>query len=251
MTRDGGRSPLIQGERRAATHCGLGRPRFAQTDCRDRRDARRVRGRAWTRAHGCAAVDGLALCRFGARACRRSYRPAAHLRGHTTGFERLGTSISGRYQIGDTLSLFGDLIFSSVEGKKRFAPKPVQSSSFLETTFGYPLVPAYHPDNPWDWDVELLYRTLDMGNRVHVNDSDSLRALLGLDGAWNLWDWRVSAMYSENDVERVRANHVDLERFQQALLGTGGPSGDQWYNPFGANPQNDPALLDWLREQSS
>ena len=35
-------------------------------------------------------------------------------------------------------------------------------------------------------------------------------------------------------------------RFQEALLGMGGGDGNQWYNPFGFEPQNDPALIDWL-----
>jgi iron complex outermembrane receptor protein len=40
---------------------------------------------------------------------------------------------------------------------------------------------------------------------------------------------------------------VLLSRYQQALLGLGGPGGNLWYNPFGAQPQNDPAVIDWMR----
>ena len=39
---------------------------------------------------------------------------------------------------------------------------------------------------------------------------------------------------------------ADDDRFQQALVGRGGPNGDQLYDPFGLRPRNSEELVRWL-----
>jgi hypothetical protein len=42
-------------------------------------------------------------------------------------------------------------------------------------------------------------------------------------------------------------NRARMGRFHHALLGREGPTGDQWFNPFGLAPENDTGLVGWIR----
>lgn len=162
------------------------------------------------------------------------------------GFERLGASLSGRYEVSANLSLFGDLLYSNIDAEANQAPIAIGNSSAEESLWGDPFVPADHPNNPFGYEGEVYSRPLDAGNRVHINDSNAWRAVLGLEGAWGDWDWRLSGLASQNRVEKTFRNLWFSSRYQAALMGLGGPGGDQWYNPFGYQPHNDPALVGWL-----
>lgn len=164
------------------------------------------------------------------------------------GIKRLGGSLTGRYEINSNLSFFGDLLYSEVEGELQRAPSPIGGSPLVETGFtNTAFVPADHPDNPFGTDGELFVRPLDVGNRVHINNSSAYRAVLGLEGTRAEWNWRISGLASRSRVKKEFQNLVSYSGFQLALLGLGGPNGDLRYNPFGYETQNDPAIVDWLR----
>lgn len=178
-------------------------------------------------------------------ACWYNWASAADL---LWGIERLGASLSGRYEIRSNLSFFGDILYSEVESELQRAPSPIGGSSLVETWFtNAAYVPADHPDNPFGTDGELFVRPLDVGNRVHINNSHAYRAILGVEGTWNEWDWQVSGLVSRNRVKKEFQNLVSFSGFQLALLGLGGPDGGLRYNPFGYEPQNGAAIVDWLR----
>jgi outer membrane receptor protein involved in Fe transport len=147
--------------------------------------------------------------------------------------------------------LFGDVLYNQVEGKENQAPQPIGASSLVETFTGAPYVPADHPGNPFGTDGELRSRLLDIGNRREVNKATAYRAVLGLEGLWDDWDWQLSGLASKSKVNKHYLNEVLIDHYQLALLGAGGPNGNQWYDPFGANPQNDPSILDWLTTDAS
>lgn len=179
---------------------------------------------------------------FGA-ACRFNYRQFGGL---VAGHERWGATLSGSYEFDSGLSFFGDFFWSDFEGENNQAPSPVQGSPMLPTFTGAPYVPANHPDNPFGVDGELLFRPLDLGNRVYISHSQSYRLVLGLEGDWKKWNWRASLLSSENDVDKDYLDMVRQTRLQQALLGQGGDAGNLWYNPFGFEPQNGREIKDWL-----
>ena len=176
-------------------------------------------------------------------ACKYNYAQDADL---LRGLERLGASLSGRYEIRPNLSLFGDLLYSKVEAEVEQAPAPILFTPLFQTETGFPFVPASHPNNPFGSDGELVSRPLGLGNRIHVNDSNAYRILAGLEGSWGAWDWSLSGLLSKNKVKKKYVNMVPLSDYQLALLGMGGPNGDLWYNPFGFQSPNDPEIIDWL-----
>jgi len=165
------------------------------------------------------------------------------------GFEQLGASLSGRFEIGSRLSLFGDLVYNKVEGEQDEGPDFVGSSPHLPT--GIPFVPADHPGNPFGTDGLMYSDLIDAPHRRYVNESTAWRVVIGLEGMWDGWDWRLSGLLSENEVEKDFLNEVYADRYQLALLGMGGPNGDSWYDPFGFGTQNDAAVLDWLLDDTS
>lgn len=160
--------------------------------------------------------------------------------------KRIGASLSGHYQIKADLSVFGDVLYSDIRGKSRQSPQAILAPPLAETWTGAPVVPAQHPESPFGVSGELLSRMLDAGNRVHRNDSTTYRVVAGLEGLWAGWDWQLSGLYSKNKVKKTYGNLVYRSRYQQALQGLGGAQGNQWYNPFGYQPENDPELVDWL-----
>ena len=170
----------------------------------------------------------------------------AQYQGLVTGQERLGATASGSYELSSRLLLFADLFYTEQDAESNQAPAPVYGSPQLPTLSGLPYVPAEHPDNPFGTEVEIGYRALDVGNRIYLTHSRSWRLALGLEGVWGDWDWTFSLLGSRSEVQVDYENAMRQTRFQEALLGRGGPQGNLRYNPFGYRPQNDPELLDWL-----
>jgi outer membrane receptor protein involved in Fe transport len=171
----------------------------------------------------------------------------AQYQGLITGQERLGATASGTYELGPRLRLVADLFYTEQDAESNQAPAPLTGSPLLPTYTGLPYVPAEHPDNPFGTEVEIGYRALDVGNRIYLTHSRSWRLALGLEGVWADWDWTFSLLGSRNQVDVEYLHALPQTRFQEALLGRGGPQGNLWYNPFGHRPQNAPELLDWLK----
>ena len=118
-----------------------------------------------------------------------------------SGQERLGVSLTGKYQFDSGVTFFGDFFFTNMQAEGIAAPAPILGSPSSPTIFGLPYVPADHPNNPFGTGGELAYRSLDIGNRVYNTDSSSYRLSLGLEGTLGAWDWKATLVGSENQVD--------------------------------------------------
>jgi outer membrane receptor protein involved in Fe transport len=134
------------------------------------------------------------------------------------------------------LTLFAELLLNRNETQSIMAPTPF---------FGQ-WIPGFHPDNPWGEDLLLLGRILDSGDRGFDSESTTWRALAGLRGNWSSWDWETAVMASESEVEETIFNGISAVEFDAAVVGMGGPNGDQYYNPFGHNTQNPADVVDQM-----
>lgn len=135
------------------------------------------------------------------------------------------------------------------------------------------LVRGDHPANPWGYDVSPfnwrpiatafthMPSHLDQGDgaRTFRNNLQLNRLKLGADydiaGSWVGFTY-----YSRQESKYMtQSSSVHLGKLQLALAGMGGPSGDQYFNPFGSAdprfPGHDPAihansleLTDWIFE---
>jgi iron complex outermembrane receptor protein len=148
--------------------------------------------------------------------------------------DRFGLTASLEHAFRPGLTLFAEFLYTRNKTESVGAPTPIQRI----------FVPGYHPDNPFGENVLLDMRTLDTGDRGFKTTVTTWRALVGLRGDVSGWDWETALMASESMSDDSRVNSVLAQEFGDALLGLGGPNGDQFYNPFGLDTQNDQEVID-------
>jgi outer membrane receptor protein involved in Fe transport len=166
----------------------------------------------------------------------------------TVGTERHSGLLFVTHEISPTLTLSAQAGYDHYDVDRVLASQPVSGfAAALPTYTGNPLVPAEHPDNPFGQDVEITYRLTEFAPRDISTETTGRRALLELEWLRGTWRWRGYGAWSDSRSDTDAKNRVRMDRFQEALLGWGGPNGDQTFNPFGINPDNDPALIDWVR----
>lgn len=150
--------------------------------------------------------------------------------------ESLAANFSLTHDLSPALRGRVEVFYSQRDNIAILAPTPVLGG----------IIPANHPDNPFGVTVDLAGRPLDTGDRRFDTSADTYRLVAGLEGNWAQWEWSADLLASGNNVDTSRLNAVFSDRYYAALAGMGGPNGDMWYNPFGANPVNDPVLIDWM-----
>ncbi len=136
---------------------------------------------------------------------------------------------------------------------------------------GILLIPAAHPANPFGFDVVPFdWRPFtDIGTvPSHLEGSTGSQLFPTREYAdrWkaaayiDLSDtWTATAYYSRQENRQSRHDQVilSLPRLQLALVGKGGPNGNEWFNPFGSADKRSPfyvesrtknsqPLVDWL-----
>ncbi len=157
--------------------------------------------------------------------------------------KRMGLSLRAGYEFGNGAHLFGDAFFGENDSYYEQAPTPI-AGAWLPTVLGRPVVQADHPNNPYGAPVEIFYRPLDTGPRQFDKTARQDRVVVGLEGNMGDWNVRASVLNSRNRYEENLLKGVLIQEFQDALLGFGGPNQDQYYNPFGWMPENDPAVIE-------
>lgn len=132
------------------------------------------------------------------------------------------------------------------------------------------VVPASHPANPFgvdvgpnlwrpfaDWGTMPSYRDETTGARKQEYEDTIQRYKVG--ASFDLTDtWTANTSYSWQRVHQDQnSDMINLPRMQLAMIGQGGPNGNEYFNPFGsADPRspnyvsgvtdNSQALVDWL-----
>lgn len=177
---------------------------------------------------------------------------------HIVDSERVGGSFLAGHELGEAIALYGELLASRNEYKAEIAPTVLAPSPSVPFFF----VPSYHPHNPFEQDIAILYRALDAGQRTSETESTSWRAVVGIEVATAGWDWDASVSWSRNEVDLLQRNYIRGPEFQNALCGLdgtgdfendfqaaacgglGGADAQTFYNPFGLNPVNPPELIE-------
>ena len=145
------------------------------------------------------------------------------------------------------------------------------STAVSENNRGAVFIPATHPANPFGYDV------VPYDWRPFTANATWPSHLEGSSGAWlftnreyaDRWKlasyidlsdtWTATAYYSRQENRQSNADAVSLSlpRLQNALIGKGGPNGNEWFNPFGSadsrspfyvesKTKNSQQLVDWL-----
>ena len=176
---------------------------------------------------GCEQYDGLLQALPGDSAiCRFDYGPQLTA---VPNEQRLQTWGRMDWDNGDAGSFWAELGYASNDINRDVSPSfPVLST---------PVIPAYHPGNPFGEDVFFQGRPYGYGQPPEVNyyEHDTARLAAGFEGRiTDTASWNVSLVRAQNDTLQ-NPRDVIAANFQAALEGFGGS--DCGANPLEAGPE--------------
>jgi len=147
--------------------------------------------------------------------CRYDYAPHMTMIPAT---ERVSFNYMGRYEITDNTRAFGELNGQTAKTTIRGAGSPSFNELFMSgDNVNHPF--ADMPDHEFHGqDLTMRRRTVDIGNREKRVNSDYYRAILGLQGEVNDWNWEVAYSYIKSEsVERGVDGFPNSRRVQEAI----------------------------------
>ncbi|MCY3605324.1 MAG: TonB-dependent receptor [Gammaproteobacteria bacterium] len=193
---------------------------------------------------GCASYEGLLQqLTGGSEICRFDYGPQLT---SVPNERRLQLWGQGDWNRGGKTALWAEFGYARNDTNREVSPSfPVLST---------PMVPAYHPANPYGEDVFFQGRPYGYAHPPEVNyyEHETLRIAAGLEG--ELTDsasWNLSVVYGANDA-LLNPRDVHAANFQAALNGFGGSGcasgpdrtpgqgGCLFFNPFSSTFAADP-----------
>ncbi|MCL6710604.1 TonB-dependent receptor [Pseudomonas sp. R2.Fl] len=164
------------------------------------------------------------------------------------GAERIQASLSATFRMGERTELFADLLYSHNQADQIFsAPLTVGPglrayNPATGTLVDIPVaLPVGHPDNPNGVPLPFEYTFFDLGPRLKDNTQVFYRALAGLRGQTERWDWEVAAETSQSLQREYVDNFINRYAFERILA-------DGSYDFL--DPTSTPAPLNDLRLQT-
>ncbi|KFA41273.1 TonB-dependent receptor [Xylella fastidiosa] len=157
----------------------------------------------------------------------------------------------GTFTLFDTTELYTELSYS--KKKSEFSNLP----SAVSGAWGYPggavnassgdgatvLAPG-HPDNPYNVPVRLRYAAFDVGPRVKENTNDFMRVVLGIKGSVASWDYDVSALHSQSQMDRKFTGYLRYSSVRCVLGNLACPAGV--WNIGNGSETNPRSLYDFI-----
>ncbi|HHW4684853.1 MAG TPA: TonB-dependent receptor [Xylella sp.] len=157
----------------------------------------------------------------------------------------------GTFSVSDTTELYTELSYS--KKKSEFANTP----STVSGAWGYPggavnassgsgatVLGPSHPDNPYNAPVRVRYSAFDVGPRVKDSTNDFMRVVFGIKGAVAGWDYDVSALHSQSQMDRKLTGYLRYSAVRCAL-GDSTCSAGVW-NIGSGSDANSRALYDFI-----
>lgn len=147
--------------------------------------------------------------------------------------ERVGLLVNSQRQLTDNTELFLELAAQHNISVAGGAATPLDEGAKLT-------VPGNHPNNPWKKDIKISrYRTSDAGPRRWDITSDTLRALVGIRGELQSYQWEAAVSKGRSSASQTGERGQGWVRtdFLQTEINAGR------YNPFGG-VSNPTAVID-------
>lgn len=162
--------------------------------------------------------------------------------------DRYQAYVYGTARLTPNIEAFGEVLYSYVEGASLFGSSPfftLEGGRFaLNAQTGLAevvsnLLPANNPYNPYGVATPIEYTFFDFGRTLKTNESKSYRALAGLRGSFEKFDWEAAVFASgSNESEIVSGGFANRWTLADALNN----GSLNLHNP-GATPQ---AVLDGI-----
>ena len=150
--------------------------------------------------------------------------------------QRYGVYTRAKVQLAPAVSLFAEFGYRNTFTEQQLAPAPIEGD--VENI----AVPAANPFNPFGADVLFRYRVTEAGPRIDEVESDSYRAVAGLNLKLSpRWNLESALLYSETQTEDKTFNNLSRPAVIAALAD---PAAATAFNVFGAgNNVNNPATI--------
>jgi len=140
------------------------------------------------------------------------------------GAERYQASLSATLRLGESAELFGDLLYSHNQADQIFSAPLVVGPGLRAydpatgTLVTIPVaLPVGHPDNPYDVPLPFEYSFADIGPRLKDNTQVFYRALAGVRGQGERWDWEAALLTSQSLQREYVDNFVNRYAFERIL----------------------------------
>ena len=141
--------------------------------------------------------------------------------------DRYQAYVHGTARLSPNIEAFGEVLYSYVEGASLFGSSPyftLEGGRFaLNAQTGLAelvpnILPADNPYNPYGVDTAIEYTLFDLGQSLKTNKSYSYRALGGVRGTHEKYDWEAAVFASESrEREVVAGGFANRWTLQDAL----------------------------------
>lgn len=153
--------------------------------------------------------------------------------------ERTALYTSGRLKLGESHSMFAELLATKTSNTNRIAPPPGELSIASTSPF-WPTIIAADPGATSP--VVVPYRVADVGKRTQKDETRATHFVLGAEGGFAGWDYNAALVRSENKQDSYLLNgYVRLNAFFAAL-------GAGLVDPFVGPGNQSPAALQALQD---
>ncbi len=152
------------------------------------------------------------------------------------------TSAFGRvtFRVGPDLQLFAEAGYAQTKLTLSIQPEALRREfTSDDQPVAYPAGGPFYPTafaaaNGLSGNLDLLYRTTVLGNRINDVDTKALRAVVGATGVQNAWDYSAAVVFTQNrESDDFASGYISERRFLDALatglinpFGPSGPVGD-------------------------
>lgn len=154
--------------------------------------------------------------------------------------DRMAVAATGGYELAPTVELYGEVLFSTIDTLLWLGPVPASTGISPQV-----VIPATHFANPFGEALILDYRITDLGNRIHEQETDTWRLLLGAKGKFGAtWEWDTAVMASRSGHKQTGRNFTTTGALQAAL---NDPNPATALNPFLPGPGQNPQTIAALR----
>jgi iron complex outermembrane receptor protein len=167
--------------------------------------------------------------------------------------QRASIFVSGRLKVGETTSLFTELVFSRFTTDPRYAPpaQPLQINDYLYNKDIVPYLAAntgltpsqvIPPSDPLNNGPQMTLRMYDAGGRQDRYQTDTIHAVLGADGTLGAWDYTTYYTHSLNKFsDKLEGGYFDKDYLYSILAD--GSGGSHVWDPLTATEGESVAIL--------
>ncbi|MBL8271543.1 TonB-dependent receptor plug domain-containing protein [Steroidobacter sp.] len=188
------------------------------------------------------ATPGISIADFQATAGQLNLESLLRYSSVVPEATRATVTATGWARLNDSMTLSSDVLYAKRESTYHYGP-PILAGLVWPAVAFVPTLPT-NPYNPFGVPV-MVYRLLtELPPQYQHVDSELKRAVLALRGNSGLWDWEVSALYSDERANTWLGNTLDMTATLAALTNSD-PA--RVLNPFSAESLGSDALLDSLR----